>query len=223
MNETVSFDVLGDVSQDYYVYMVKNDTGKIEFAGIGRIADIFSLKAIRTNEYYKPMMKYEICLFKDLHFKNKFDALRSLNSVMYNIIKGTPRMNVHGCTHNRNRRIFCETTGEMFDNASDICRKYNINNGQLSQHLKGMDGYKLVHGMRFLYESEHLKKQEMEKLVSSWTVAMFKIPPLEWTVDNTGLSQETFDKCVREYYSQEMFVHPLDDNEARKSLTPIKL
>lgn len=206
---------------DIYIYVVKNMSGGTEYIGAGRMSDIISMKAVRNNVYYNPNESYDFCILNNYHYKNKLEAANALSNLIKVLYQGTPRMNVGYKGYINDRKIVCVETGEVFNNAREICRKYNINPGQISSHLNGRCGYNKVHGMTFEYASELAKKEKLKELTRFWTPVMYEIDPIDWTIENTGLSEETFDKCVREYYSQEMFVHRLDKNPERKGRVEI--
>lgn len=48
------------------------------------------------------------------------------------------------------RRVQCMETGEIFDSAADVCRKYGIHKSQFSVYMSRKDG-KRLRGLSFVY------------------------------------------------------------------------
>lgn len=210
-----------ETANDIFLYVVRNRIGTIEFIGCGTIPEIVSMRAIKNNKFYNPSEVYEFCILHNQHFKRRIDALNALSVAIRAIHGGTPRMNLYSRGYNNEKRIVCLQTGEIFNNASEVCRKYEINHGQLSAHITGKQGYKTVKGMTFVYEYKIRKQQDLYNLLKYWTPQMFNIAPLEWESRNTGLTDDMVSYCFLEYMKQNICVHWLDKNRNRDGLQVI--
>ena len=207
-----SINLCETTANDIFIYVVRNRAGTIEFMGVGTIPEIVSMRAIRNNKFYNPSEVYEFCILDNQHFKRRLDALNALGPAIRAIHGGTPRMNLYSRSYNNDKRIVCLQTAEIFNNASEVCRKYEINPGQLSAHLTGKQGYKTVKGMTFVYEYKIRKQQDLYNLLKFWTPPMYSIAPVEWEPHNTGLTDDMVAYCFTEYYKQKICVHWLDTN-----------
>lgn len=210
-----------ETANDIFLYVVRNHNGSIEFIGCGTIPEIVSMRAIKNNKFYNPSEVYEFCILHNQHFKRRIDALNALSVAIRAIHGGTPRMNLYSRGYNNEKRIVCLQTGEIFNNASDVCRKYEINHGQLSDHIRCVRNRKTVKGMTFVYEYKIRKQQDLYDLLKYWTPQMFNIAPLKWTPESTGLTEDMVGYCFLEYMKQNICVHWLDENRNRDGLQVI--
>lgn len=64
--------------------------------------------------------------------------------------KGRPRPDIKGASNPSARRVFCETTSESFDTATEAAEKYQLDLSSIIKCCKGKS--KSVKGMRFRYD-----------------------------------------------------------------------
>lgn len=216
-----SINLCEETANDIFLYVVRNRSGGIEFIGCGTMPEIVSMRAIKNNKFFNPSAVYEFCILYNQHFKRRIDALNALGTAIRAIHGGTPRMNLYSRDYNNDKRIVCLQTGEIFNSASDICRKYEINPGQLSAHIRGVHGYKTVKGMTFVYEYKIRKQQDLYNLLKYWTPQMYNVAPVNWEPHNTGLTEDMVAYCYGEYYKQDICVHWLDTKRNRDGLEVI--
>lgn len=201
---------------DWYIYVVKNSQNLIEYIGLGRFREIINLSAIKTNKFYNSHEVYHVSILDEYRFKRRLDAVNKLPEIKQSLCRETPRMNLCFRSTNRDMRVVCISTGERFNRAVDVCKRYGISPAQISAHLSRRKGYNNVRGLKFAYEYELERAERAEKLTEYWTGYMYDTAPIDWELQASGLSKEVFDQCVMDYFGQVEFVHKLDKNTAKE-------
>jgi len=134
-----------------WVYAIYDSHKQLVFMSYGLLKDIISFHPFRSNPKFIEGEIYTVVLVNG--YKNKFEAERGFNIWLgMSELNGTvPPYNIYNVKYNTNKYIQCLDNGKYYKSAQDIVKIFNLPQGALSCHLRGVPGYKRVKGLSFKY------------------------------------------------------------------------
>ena len=155
--------VLGSKLRDkIWVYAVYNMQEELIFMYFGTMKEIIEMRPFRSNEKFNENEDYRYVLLRP--YNNRIDAENALN-VWMNLseLKGkTPPFNIYSQGYNNNSYIYCVDNGRYYQSAQDVVKIFNVSQPALSNHLRGVTGYRHVKGLTFkFYYGERPREIEM--------------------------------------------------------------
>lgn len=132
-----------NTKNDYWVYLIKSPDGEVVYIGATRLKDAITLNAFNFRPEFDPSADYELELLES--YNNRYEATRAQQAYM--TLYGVPVFN-RACK----RVVRCITTGEVFNTAVEACRRYGIEQSNMTHHMAGHLGFKSLKGLEFKYE-----------------------------------------------------------------------
>lgn len=134
----------------FWVYGIY-ENNELVFMYYGQLRDIIAMRPFKINEKFIEGQSYTYALLQEC--SNKIEAENTLNTwIKLSELGGaTPPYNNFNRAYNDNKFIQCLETGRFYRSAQDIVRIFNVSQSALSNHLRGVPGYRTVKGMRFRY------------------------------------------------------------------------
>lgn len=130
-----------------HFYVVLDPTGVI-YAGVGKIADVFTLARLKAFREFDLEVAYKVEILSS-HVR-LIDAQNALSSwIRQNGVK-PPKYNMAQATKYV-RGIYCVETGKTYKSQTDAAADLNISQSALSQHLNRVPGHKSIKGLTFNY------------------------------------------------------------------------
>jgi hypothetical protein len=139
----MSIKISEKTKNNQWVYLVKSPAGEIVYIGVARLKDAITFNAFNFRPEFDPDAPYELELLES--YSNRYEANKAKE--MYLMVYGTPVFN-RECK----RVVRCITTGEVFNTAVEACRKYGIEQSNMTHHMAGHLGFKSLKGLEFKYE-----------------------------------------------------------------------
>lgn len=135
---------------NYWVYSVFDDK-QLVFMYYGKLRDIIAMRPFNVNEHFDSSKSYRYVL-NQMCF-NKIEAENALNSwLKIAELEGVlPSYNMYNKTYNNDKLIQSVDTGKYYRSAQDVVRIFHVTQPALSNHLRGVPGYRSVKGLRFRY------------------------------------------------------------------------
>lgn len=128
---------------EYWVYSLRNKSNEVLYLGVNRIKDIFSFNELNYRPEFDTNQEYKIELLESVPSKTQAMQIMQNYFVMY----GTPVFN-----RPVRKVLKCLTTGEIFYNAAEACRHYDIAQSNMTHHLHKAPGFNKLRGLEFAYE-----------------------------------------------------------------------
>ena len=133
----------------YVVYAVYNSEQRLVFIHYGTLRDVIAMRPLNLCEGFNDDEFYSFVLLN--FYSNKIDAE---NAVSYWInaseLQGsTPPLNGSLKLYNSDAFIQCLENGRFYKSSVDVAKIFNIAQSALSNHLRGVTGYKSVKGLHF--------------------------------------------------------------------------
>lgn len=133
----------------YLVYAVYNSEQRLVFIHYGTLKDIIAMRPLNLCEGFNDDEFYSFVLLN--FYSNKIDAE---NAVSYWInsseLQGsTPPLNGSLKLYNSNAFIQCLENGRFYKSSVDVAKIFGVAQSALSNHLRGVTGYKSVKGFHF--------------------------------------------------------------------------
>lgn len=130
----------------FWVFNVFNaQTGELLYIGCERLSTIPTLRELKRHALNNMPEQVTIELIQpvssEVEGQETVDTLKLLDSPRYKPTPSTPRYPVQ-----------CVETGEVFKNAHQAAKAYNINYSYLYFHLQGNESYKTCKGLTFKYD-----------------------------------------------------------------------
>lgn len=129
------------------VYSVSDETGAPIFVGHCKLTDVYLLRPLVKNPAFDVSKQYSVTVLDIVY--NKIEAYNKASAHMKEIFKGETPFFILTSHYNLYGTIICEQTGEVFHNQADICRKLKCTSAQVSNHLRGVQGYNSIKGFTF--------------------------------------------------------------------------
>lgn len=133
----------------YLVYAVYNSEQRLVFIHYGTLKDIIAMRPLNLCDGFNDDEFYSFVLLN--FYSNKTDAE---NAVSYWInsseLQGsTPPLNGSLKLYNSNAFIQCLENGRFYKSSIDVAKIFGVAQSALSNHLRGVTGYKSVKGFHF--------------------------------------------------------------------------
>lgn len=135
----------------YWTYAIYDENDNLLIIYFGTLKEILSMRPFRSSEKFNEDSNYKYVLLKP--YDNKIDAENSLKFWMdLSELKGsTPPFNVYQRIYNDFQYIKCLNNGKFYRTATDVVKIFGVTHSALSNHLRGVTGYKTVRGLTFKY------------------------------------------------------------------------
>ena len=132
-----------------WVYGIYNSQEELVFMFYGKLREIMSLSPFRINPKFDENEEYTVVLVQPC--KDKIDAENALTAAINNFeLKGsTPAYNVYNRCYNNTYYIQCLNNGKFYRTAQDVVKIFRVSQPALSNHLRGVTGYRHVKGLTF--------------------------------------------------------------------------
>lgn len=134
-----------------WVYAIYDSREQLVFMYYGTLKEIIEMRPFKTNEKFNENETYRYVILKP--YDNKVDAENALG-VWMNVseLKGSmPPYNIYSQGYNNNSYIYCVDNGRYYKSAQDVVKIFNISQPALSNHLRGVTGYRHVKGLTFKF------------------------------------------------------------------------
>lgn len=134
--------------EGYWVYKMYDHVQASDpcFVFFDKLTDIVCLSSLKKSALFRSDVKYELELVS--HHRTRLEAENALNRAVG--VK-FPSYNLQLMAFNHKMRVLCVETGEIYNSAAEIIRKFGFNQAALSNHLNRKSGYRQVKGFRFVY------------------------------------------------------------------------
>lgn len=132
-----------DFTTNHCVYEVYDNQQQLVFMWSDKLANVYSLKDLVSNPEVKRDEPFTLFITK--LFPSEREARNHVTSHLNNPATKWPKYN-KTVRYLRYTPVQCIETGVIYKNALYCARSNNINQSQLSQHLRGVPGYKTVKG-----------------------------------------------------------------------------
>ena len=133
----------------YVVYAVYNSEQQLVFIHYGTLKEIISMRPLNLCDGFNDDEFYSFVLLN--FYSNKIDAE---NAVSYWInvseLQGsTPPLNGSLKLYNSDAFIQCLENGRFYKSSVDVAKIFGVAQSALSNHLRGVTGYRSVKGLHF--------------------------------------------------------------------------
>lgn len=133
---------------NYVVYDVINYKGDLIYKGLIKfdrlqfLDDLMNKREFNSNQ--------EITVFTNAFFESKKDA----DKYLYDWLSNNPWPVYNKITEHESKilAIICHNDGLLYLTQTEAARRYNIPQGRLSNHLRGVSGNKSIKGLHFGYK-----------------------------------------------------------------------
>lgn len=145
----------------YWVYGVYNAYNQLVFIQYGTLKDIISMRPLNLCDNYDENESYTFVLLKC--YGKKIDAENAVSYWINNSeLEGkAPPFNGQLKLYNNDALIQCMENGRFYRTCVDVVKIFNVSASALSNHLRGVTGYKSVKGLHFKrYYGERPKEIE---------------------------------------------------------------
>lgn len=140
-----------------------------------KISEIFDFYKIRRIPGFDEDKDYKCVIF------NRCSTVYEARNIIHKVVKTyspdkTPRFNLN--IGNKNRKIVCLETKEVFGSAGELIRAKNINPNSIYPHLRGEKGHGTVGGLHYAYVMTDVKTVDSCKTIT--------VNGLVYTVDDAA-------------------------------------
>lgn len=136
---------------EHWGYINPNDPNETEqcvYVGVCKLRDVFTFPDARANTEWSRVFSATSAL--TIAIIAVSDSIHDCMNYRYQIVQNKqPYCNVYGAAVNKPLKIICNETGETFESAAAACKAYDLSPSQLSNHLRGLSGYRTVKGKTF--------------------------------------------------------------------------
>lgn len=164
-----SITMTADMSDKLWVYGVYDSKEQLVFMFYGKLKDIVALRPFRINPKFDEKEKYTYVLIQPC--KDKIEAENTLATVLIRseLNGNTPPYNVYNKLYNDRYFIHCLNNGKFYKSAQDVIKIFHISQPALSNHLRGVTGYRHVKGLTFrFYNDENAQSPNEVELAGGW-------------------------------------------------------
>lgn len=132
-----------------WVYAIYDSGNNLVFMHYGRLSNIVSLSPFKNNPKFDANEIYTIVLITAC--KDKIMAENMLVTALNNseLEGNTPPYNIYSRAYNDYYFIQCLNNGKFYWTAQDIVKIFKVSQPALSNHLRGVTGYRHVKGLTF--------------------------------------------------------------------------
>jgi hypothetical protein len=132
-----------------WVYGIYDSCGNLVFMHYGRLNNIVSLSPFKSNPKFDANEIYTIVLVTAC--KDKMMAENALSMAINNseLQGNTPPYNIYSRAYNDYYFIQCLDNGKFYWTAQDVVKIFRVSQPALSNHLRGVIGYRHVKGLTF--------------------------------------------------------------------------
>lgn len=131
----------------FWIYKVYDSQERLVFMFYGKLKDIISMRPFRINAKFDPKEDYKYVLVQ--WCGNRLDAENALDRWMKTC--ETPLYNIYNQTYNDKYYIQCLENGRFYRSAQDIVKIFRVSQSSVSNHLRGVTGYRHVKGLTFKF------------------------------------------------------------------------
>lgn len=135
----------------YWVYAVYNTFNELVFIHYGTLKDVISIRPLSLCDKYKEDECYTFVLLRC--YSKKIEAENAVSYWINNSeLNGKmPPFNGSLKLYNNDAFIQCAENGRFYRTATDVVKIFGVSGSALSNHLRGVSGYKSVKGLHFKY------------------------------------------------------------------------
>ena len=139
------------VLDSIWVYGIYDSKLDLVFMFYGTLKDIIAMRPFKLNFKYDENENYTYVLIQPC--KNKLDAENAFNYwLKESELEGSmPPYNVYNNVYNDKYYIQCVENGKFYRSAQDVVKIFGFSQPAVSNHLRGVTGYKHVKGLTFCY------------------------------------------------------------------------
>jgi hypothetical protein len=134
-----------------WVYGVYDKGNNLVFMNYGSLKEIVSMSPFKAVDKFNEEECYTFVLIQPC--ESKYAAENALvNWINNSELEGrTPPMNIYSKSYNNRWLIQCVENKRFYQSASEVAKIFSIAQSALSNHLRGVPGYKSVRGLHFKY------------------------------------------------------------------------
>ena len=158
-----------DSAERLWVYGIYDSKEQLVFMFYGKLKDIVSLRPFRTNPKFDEKENYTFVLIQPC--KDRIEADNALTAALNRseLNGNTPPYNIYNQTYNDRYFIQCLNNGKFYRTAQDVVKIFRVSQPALSNHLRGVTGYKRVKGLSFkFYNAENAQSPNEVEIAGGW-------------------------------------------------------
>lgn len=158
-----------DTCDKLWIYGIYDSKEQLVFMFYGKLKDIVALRPFRINPKFDEKEKYTFVLIQPC--KDKIDAENALVTALNRseLNGNTPPYNVYNKLYNDTYFIQCLNNGKFYRSAQDIIKIFHVSQPALSNHLRGVTGYRHVKGLTFrFYNDENAQSPNEIEMADGW-------------------------------------------------------
>jgi len=135
-----------------YSHMVD---GKVIFIGLCKLVDLYRLPDARTNTLWETMTRGNAYIIMNTLFTGESYEACDRFRFSWMQTNGMPVCNAKGLVLKKKRpEIICNETSVLYKTQSAAAKELGLHTSALSNHLRGLPGFKTVGGFTFRYTVE---------------------------------------------------------------------
>lgn len=131
----------------FWVYRIYDSQERLVFLYYGKLKDIVAMRPFKTNVKFDSNENYRYEFLQ--YCPTRVDAENAVDRWIKN--GETPLYNIYSQLYNNRYYIQCVENGRYYKSAQDIVKIFRLSQPSISNHLRGVTGYRHVKGLTFKF------------------------------------------------------------------------